>query len=139
MIWIKRIGIVLLLAVIGSLIWSWQAGPIRMKRDISGFAEKMGSCSAFNQDFKDLFSGKTMNRAIAGPEDDTCVVRMQTYSPQILQCSFAMEDVPELARAFARQADNIGFFGGWRVNINTQNPDPWQRIMNNPACKMIEG
>jgi hypothetical protein len=139
MIWIKRLGVVLLLAVIGFLVWSWQAGPMRVKRDISGFAEMMQSCTDFSQDFKDPFSGQTMNRAISGLDGDTCGITMQTYSPQSLHCEFAKEDMPELARAFGMRAENIGFFGGMQMSLSTENPDALQQAMNSPACKLIEG
>jgi len=137
MAWIKRLVVLLLLLAIGFLGWSWQMGPLRIKRDISQFAKNMESCTAFNQDFKDAFSGKTMHRAVTGPAaDDTCGVVMDTYAPQVLSCAFAMEDMPNLAAAFATQAKNIGFFGRISMRVDTQNPDPWQRAMNSPACAL---
>ncbi len=139
MIWIKRLIVLLILAAAGFLTWSWLVGPIRMKRDISSFAKMMGSCTDFSQDFTDPFSGKFMNRAIAGPEGDTCKLTMQTNSPLSLQCEFAKEDMPELARAFAMRAGNISFFGGMQIHMSTENPDALQRAMNSPACKLIEG
>jgi len=138
MIWFKRLVILLLLVAIGFLGWSWQFGPMRMKRDINDFAKNMESCAAFDQDFRNAFNGETMNRAVLGPVDDTCGVRMDTLSPQVMQCAFAMEDMPELAAAFARQADNIGFFGGMRLIIDTQSTDPLQQAMNSPACEFTD-
>lgn len=139
MIWVKRLVIVLVLVVIGFLGWSWQYGPMRVKRDISAFAMNMESCTPYNQDFKDPLSGKIMNRAVIDPEDDTCEIRMQTYSPEVLHCVFAMEDMPELAAAFAAHADNIGFFGGMHIKIDTNSPDPLQRAMNSPDCTLTKG
>lgn len=138
MIWIKRLVVLLLLVVAGFLVWSWLVGPIRMKRDISNFAKMMNGCTDFSQDFTDPFSGKFMNRAISGSEGDTCKLTMQTYSPLSLQCEFAKEDMPELARAFAMRARNIGFFGMTQMRISTENPDALQQAMNSPACKLIE-
>ena len=139
MIWSKRLVVLLILAAAGFLAWSWTVGPIRMKRDISNFAIMMNSCTDFSQDFTDPFSGKFMNRAIAGSEGDTCKLTMQTYSPLSLQCEFAMEDMPELARAFGKRAGNIGYFGEMQIQMSTENPDALQQAMNSPACKLIEG
>ena len=137
--WIKRLVVLLLLVVAGFLAWSWTVGPIRMKRDISNFAKMMDSCTDFSQDFKDPFTGKFMSRSVSGSQGDTCKLTIQTYSPMSLQCEFAKEDMPELARAFAMRAHNISFFGGMQMQMSTENPDALQQAMNSPACKLIEG
>jgi len=137
--WLKRLVILLLLVVIGFLGWSWQFGPMRMKRDISEFAKNMESCTPFSQDYNAGFGGYIMNRAVLGPVDETCGVTMDTLSPQVIQCAFAKADMTELAAAFARQADNIGLFGIKSLTIDTQSTDPLQQAMNSPACKLIEG
>ncbi len=137
MIWVKRIGAVLLLAVVGFLVWSWLAGPIRAKRDIAEFAGAMQDCTVLDQDYKNALNGVTMNRAVEGPEGETCKVRMDIYGPQYMYCKFPMQIMPDLAASFAAGSKNIGFFGGFSLVIDTNSDDPLYLAMNSPACELM--
>ena len=138
MIWLKRLGLVLLLAAVGFLGWSWQFGPMRMKRDISQFAMNMESCTAYNLDFKYALSGDTLNWAVLGPEENSCKLRMETHSGRFQHCAFAMRDMPKLANTFAGYADYIGFYGNILLTIDDEGDDPLEEALNGPACEYEE-
>lgn len=136
MVWIKRVLLLVVVTGLGFLAWSYVAGGLKMKRDYWDFAEAMESCTPLQQSW--TFKGHPFSRSVKGVESETCVIDMSTPSPQMLECKFAMAEMPVLAESFARQAENIDLIGMARLHIDINSDDPYFVALNSDACRLVD-
>ena len=135
---LKALLVIVVLAIIAFFVWNWFFGPLKAKRQYAQYSEAMASCTPLEQTVTAMLNGLTLTRSVKGPSGDTCKIEMQTLAPfpQFLVCDLPLAQMPEIAKSFLKQNDNIGLFGTTRVHIDISSDDPWQAAMNSPACRI---
>ncbi len=121
------------LAAIGLVGWSYMWGGMRMNRDAAAFADNMLQCAPFDQDAH-LTRYGPMNRAVLGPEGQTCGLQFATFGPEIIKCAAPMADMPAIVEAFIATTVDIDFFGVSRVSFSMSDDDAYTLLLNSEAC-----
>ncbi len=129
--------VVVCIAVAAWLTWNYLDGPLKVKRDMHAFAASLEQCETFSRDLKTIARGVTVNYAIDGIREDRCHVRMETLGPHVLNCAFAVEDLPVIAQGFHANADALDMFGGMTFKYSSSDPDPLTRALNSDACESV--
>lgn len=80
-------------------------------------------------------AGESYLHTVAAASDERCDMTMESYGPQLTTCSFATDELPELAQGFRDLADAVDMFGGYTFEYDSSNPDPLTAALNSEACK----
>lgn len=130
-------GLIVLAAAAGAG-YLYQFGKPRVARETRAFADHLEACEPVEQAAWTPMFWTTFERAVIGPTQTGCSMRMEAFGGAEIKCDLPPEEAAMLAQGLRDQLKMLDITGHpERMTFSTRDPDPMTTVLNGANCEAI--